>query len=282
MRAGAPPLSLDLGVRVDQEAVDLRKAMQLYDAGKRAQAGALFARHDSLEARIGAVVQQLAGRHRRSSHPALGAAPEERRRATQPRDRAVLGGGERRRGRLEVGRGPRAGYGLRGHGRQPAAPGLRTQSADLRPDRDGSRSRFASSRHRPSWRCSSAGPARERPPTASSTASRCSDSASSARRSASTRRRHDGRRRTPRHVSPPPSASSTRPVRRRRSPTSVRSRAPSRMPPPCASTSGSCCSGRARSRRPGASSSSFTRPSRAPRSSASRSSTSTSLHKAGI
>ena len=53
MRAGAPPLSLDLGVRVDQEAVDLRKAMQLYDAGKRAQAGALFARHDSLEARIG-------------------------------------------------------------------------------------------------------------------------------------------------------------------------------------------------------------------------------------
>ena len=53
VRAGAPPLSLDFGVRVDPEAVDLRKAMQLYDAGKRSEAGALFARHDSLEARVG-------------------------------------------------------------------------------------------------------------------------------------------------------------------------------------------------------------------------------------
>ena len=50
---GAPPLSLDLGVRVDAEARDLREALRLYDAGARAAAARLFARHSSLEARIG-------------------------------------------------------------------------------------------------------------------------------------------------------------------------------------------------------------------------------------
>ena len=54
VRPGAPPLSLDLGVRVDPEAVDLREGQRLYEAGKRAAAEKLFARHDSLEARIGA------------------------------------------------------------------------------------------------------------------------------------------------------------------------------------------------------------------------------------
>ena len=53
VRPGAPPLSLDLGVRVDPEATDLRRAIGLYDAGKRQAAGQIFARHDSLEARIG-------------------------------------------------------------------------------------------------------------------------------------------------------------------------------------------------------------------------------------
>jgi tetratricopeptide (TPR) repeat protein len=53
IRPGAPPLSLDLGVRVDREALDLRKALRLYEAGKRVDAERLFARHDSLEARIG-------------------------------------------------------------------------------------------------------------------------------------------------------------------------------------------------------------------------------------
>ena len=53
IRSGAPPLSLDLGVRVDPEAVDLREALRLYETGKRGEAGRLFARHDSLEARIG-------------------------------------------------------------------------------------------------------------------------------------------------------------------------------------------------------------------------------------
>jgi len=78
VRAGAPPLSLDLGVRVDPEAVDLREAMRLYDAGKRPEAEKLFARHDSLEARIGeafstwpdntlAGLTQLSGLHPKSA-----------------------------------------------------------------------------------------------------------------------------------------------------------------------------------------------------------------------
>lgn len=77
-RAGAPPLSLDLGVRVDREARDLRAGLRLYDAGKRAEAGTMFARHDSLEARIGESVSrwpgdtvarltQLAGLHPKSA-----------------------------------------------------------------------------------------------------------------------------------------------------------------------------------------------------------------------
>ncbi len=78
MRSGAPPLSLDLGLRVDREAVDLRKASRLYDAGKRAEAERLFAAHDSLEARIGesfslwpdgtvAQLTQLSGLHPKSA-----------------------------------------------------------------------------------------------------------------------------------------------------------------------------------------------------------------------
>lgn len=77
-RPGAPPLSLDLGVRGDREAVDLREGLRLYEAGKRADAEKLFARHDSLEARIGQAVSrwpdgtvarltQLAGLHPKSA-----------------------------------------------------------------------------------------------------------------------------------------------------------------------------------------------------------------------
>jgi tetratricopeptide (TPR) repeat protein len=73
-RPGAPPLSLDLGLRADREARDLRQALGLYEDGRRAEARALFARHDSLEARVGATVAawpdgtvdrltQLAGLH---------------------------------------------------------------------------------------------------------------------------------------------------------------------------------------------------------------------------
>ena len=53
-RKGAPPLELSLGVREDAEAQALRRALQLYDAGRRAQAGVVFARYDSLEAKLGA------------------------------------------------------------------------------------------------------------------------------------------------------------------------------------------------------------------------------------
>jgi tetratricopeptide (TPR) repeat protein len=78
IRPGLPPLSLDLGVRVDREARDLRQAAGLYEAGKRADAERLFARHDSLEARVGeafsrwpdgtvARLTQLAGLHPKSA-----------------------------------------------------------------------------------------------------------------------------------------------------------------------------------------------------------------------
>ena len=55
-RPGAPPLALDLGVRDDLEAKELRQALVLYDGGKRARARTLFARHRSLEAQVGADV----------------------------------------------------------------------------------------------------------------------------------------------------------------------------------------------------------------------------------
>lgn len=77
-RAGNPPLSLDLGLRIDQEARDLREATRLYEAGKRVEAETLFGRHGSLEARIGRAVSrwpkdtvarltQLSGLHPKSA-----------------------------------------------------------------------------------------------------------------------------------------------------------------------------------------------------------------------
>ena len=50
---GAPPLVLDLGLRTDAEARDLRRAAELYEQGRRRQASALFRRSESLEAKIG-------------------------------------------------------------------------------------------------------------------------------------------------------------------------------------------------------------------------------------
>ena len=52
-RPGAPPLTLELGVRADREAVALRRAGRLYADGRRLEAGRTFARYDSLEARVG-------------------------------------------------------------------------------------------------------------------------------------------------------------------------------------------------------------------------------------
>ncbi len=78
VRPGAPPLSLDLGVRVDPEARDLREGLRLYEAGKRSEAESVFAQHTSLEARIGqslsrwpdgtvARLTQLSGLHPKSA-----------------------------------------------------------------------------------------------------------------------------------------------------------------------------------------------------------------------
>jgi tetratricopeptide (TPR) repeat protein len=55
-QAGRPPLVLDLGVRTDREAVDLRRAAGLYAAGKVARAAPLFGRYRSLEAETGSAL----------------------------------------------------------------------------------------------------------------------------------------------------------------------------------------------------------------------------------
>lgn len=52
-RAGRPPLALDLGVRDDAEAQDLRRAAALYARGSQSAAAAIFDRYGSTEARIG-------------------------------------------------------------------------------------------------------------------------------------------------------------------------------------------------------------------------------------
>jgi tetratricopeptide (TPR) repeat protein len=52
-RSGAPPLALDLGVRIDAEAQALRRASRLYDRGRRGAAGRIFVRYRSLQARVG-------------------------------------------------------------------------------------------------------------------------------------------------------------------------------------------------------------------------------------
>jgi tetratricopeptide (TPR) repeat protein len=58
---GDPPLLLDLGVRSDPQAVALRRAIGLYRDGKLAAAGRIFARYDSLDARIGAAFADWPG-----------------------------------------------------------------------------------------------------------------------------------------------------------------------------------------------------------------------------
>lgn len=60
-RPGAPPLVLDLGVRVDGEARALRRAAGLYENGRRAAAGAVFGRYESIEARVGAAAAAWPG-----------------------------------------------------------------------------------------------------------------------------------------------------------------------------------------------------------------------------
>jgi hypothetical protein len=53
-RPGRPPLSLALGFRQDTEARDLERGAEAYRVGNTHAAAAFFARHDSLEAKVGA------------------------------------------------------------------------------------------------------------------------------------------------------------------------------------------------------------------------------------
>jgi tetratricopeptide (TPR) repeat protein len=53
-REGRPPLSFALGFRSDDESRDLAKGAALHQQGKVDEAAALFATHDSLEAKVGA------------------------------------------------------------------------------------------------------------------------------------------------------------------------------------------------------------------------------------
>jgi tetratricopeptide (TPR) repeat protein len=53
---GAPPLLLDLGLRRDAESKALLRAAQLYGRGRRGAARQIFARYDSLNARVGAAL----------------------------------------------------------------------------------------------------------------------------------------------------------------------------------------------------------------------------------
>jgi len=56
LREGHPPLSFALGFRTDQEARDLTRAAALYQRGNTGAAAALFAKHDSLEAKVGSAL----------------------------------------------------------------------------------------------------------------------------------------------------------------------------------------------------------------------------------
>lgn len=60
-REGRPPLVLELGLRDDAEARELREAARLYEAGEVEEAAAIFARHDSLEAKLGTAFTQWPG-----------------------------------------------------------------------------------------------------------------------------------------------------------------------------------------------------------------------------
>jgi tetratricopeptide (TPR) repeat protein len=56
LREGRPPLSFALGFRTDAEARDLARGQSLYARADTAAAAALFAKHNSLEAKVGAAL----------------------------------------------------------------------------------------------------------------------------------------------------------------------------------------------------------------------------------
>lgn len=77
-RKGLPPLALDLGLRTDAQASELRRAVALYNGKQAAAAGRIFDRYSSPEAQVGsafatwpdgtvASLEGLAGRYPRNS-----------------------------------------------------------------------------------------------------------------------------------------------------------------------------------------------------------------------
>ena len=192
-RDGAPPLSLDLGVRTDPEAVDLRKALALYDAGQARRGRSSSSRGTTRSRRASARRSHLAGRHGRPDDPALGAPPEERRRPAQPRRRALLV----RRGRREdawqsaASLEPDTAYAVAAG--NLLHPEFARNLPIFVPTTDGAERR-SQARRAGAARAAPASRAAGRSPTSSSTASRCSGSASSARRSASIAAAREGAR----------------------------------------------------------------------------------------
>ena len=55
-RPGAPPLVLDLGIRIDPEAKALRRAAVHYERGRGREAARIFGRYSSVEAKVGAAL----------------------------------------------------------------------------------------------------------------------------------------------------------------------------------------------------------------------------------
>jgi tetratricopeptide (TPR) repeat protein len=76
---GAPPLALDLGLRTDAETAELRRAVTLYNRGRRADAGAIFSQYASAPAQVGSAfaewpngtVAQLEGLAEQFPHDSL-------------------------------------------------------------------------------------------------------------------------------------------------------------------------------------------------------------------
>ncbi len=258
--AGAPPLVLDLGVRVDPEARALRRAERLYSPKRRPRPSRIFRRYRVSGGPGRRCARGLAGLEPGDDGASGRGAAARLARPPAPRLREPLvgevggsGGGVAQR------LGGAAGLALGPAGRRRSPPGFPAGPAALRPEL---------SRRRPEPR-----PARSRPPNSRSspgphgvtmlersfaTASPSSASGTESPPGASSTPPPGWPRGAPTRRSPQPSAASTRAGPRPRSHVSAPSRAASHTRLQFASTSGSCFSGspgtsRAPSRRESAS-----------------------------
>ena len=242
-QAGAPPLVLDLGVRTDPEAVALRRAANLYNAGRRGRAAEIFGRYGSAGGAGRHCARGLACRLRQSRRAREGA-PSKRARAAQLRARPLLA---RRYAGREGGLArcppPRARHTVRAPRGGLALPELPPRAADVRAELPFPR------RPRPAVAAASArvseasGRDRRHPRKAALRRRRSSASADSYRRCASSTRRRRWPLATQSRRSPLRSGASTRPIRLAPSPGWGRWRSAIRRARACASTSASACSG---------------------------------------